>query len=101
MSNSFRKILQPGLLEPATSGCQKPCSHTSYNIYTLPDVAYEPEVNMSSVLAYWDTVRVLQSSEDLLYDANAIVAAVGGSLGLFLGFSCYDGFKKVLSYLEK
>ncbi len=64
-------------------------------------MAYEPEVNMSSVLAYWDTVRVLQSSEDLLYDANAIVAAVGGSLGLFLGFSCYDGFKKVLSYLEK
>ncbi len=45
-------------------------------------------------------MKVFQSSEDLPYDANAIVAAVGGSLGLFLGFSCYDSFKKVLSYLE-
>ncbi len=31
-----------------------------------------------------------QQEEVLLLDFNAIVSAVGGSLGLFLGFSCLD-----------
>ena len=31
-----------------------------------------------------------------LYDFNAIVASVGGSLGLFLGFSCYDYGKRLI-----
>ena len=25
-----------------------------------------------------------------IYDLNTIVATIGGSLGLFLGFSCYE-----------
>jgi hypothetical protein len=29
------------------------------------------------------------TEEILLYDFNAILSAVGGSLGLFLGVSCY------------
>ena len=31
-----------------------------------------------------------------LYDFNAIVASVGGSLGLFLGFSCYEYGKRLI-----
>ena len=37
--------------------------------------------------------------EYLLYDLNAIVSAVGGSLGLFLGFSCYELVKTCLKKL--
>jgi len=33
-------------------------------------------------------------------DWNAIVAAIGGSLGLFLGFSCLDFLLKFLSQIE-
>ena len=31
-----------------------------------------------------------------IYDFNAIVASVGGSLGLFLGFSCYEYGKRLI-----
>ena len=34
--------------------------------------------------------------EIVLYDFNAVVASVGGSLGLFLGFSCYQYGKRLI-----
>jgi len=36
-----------------------------------------------------------------IYDFNAIVSAVGGSLGLFLGFSCLGVTHEFLEKLEK
>ncbi len=33
-----------------------------------------------------------------LFDANEIVSAVGGSLGLFLGFSCLGAYAAVARY---
>ncbi len=36
----------------------------------------------------FETNDVIVLEEYLLYDFNDIIAAVGGSLGLFLGFSC-------------
>jgi len=38
-------------------------------------------------------------TEILLYDFAAIVAAVGGSLGLFLGFSCLDTFLIFINWI--
>ncbi len=34
--------------------------------------------------------------EIVLYDLNGLVSAIGGSLGLFLGFSCYEVAKKLV-----
>ena len=34
-----------------------------------------------------------------MYDINAVVASVGGSLGLFLGFSCYEYGKKLIDQI--
>ena len=34
--------------------------------------------------------------ETEVYDFNAVVASVGGSLGLFLGFSCYEYGKRLI-----
>ena len=39
---------------------------------------------------YYDETEVQVKQEFLIYDLNAIVAAIGGSLGRFLGFSCYE-----------
>ena len=52
----------------------------------------------------WSTVLRLKYAsytefyhkERLIYDLNAIVASVGGSLGFFLGFSCYHIGKDVI-----
>ena len=37
--------------------------------------------------------------ETEVYNFNAIVASVGGSLGLFLGFSFYEYGKRLIDYL--
>ena len=44
----------------------------------------------SAIAMYYGETEVRVKQEFLIYDLNAIVAAVGGSLGLFLGISCYE-----------
>ena len=48
------------------------------------------------VVSAYKSFTIFHYKETLLYDFNAIVAAVGGSLGLFLGFSCYEQGKKLI-----
>ena len=38
--------------------------------------------------------------ERLLYDLNAIIASVGGSLGIFLGLSCYHLGKNLIERIH-
>jgi FtsH-binding integral membrane protein len=47
------------------------------------------------------TTDVTMLEEVLIYDFTAIVAAVGGSLGLFIGFSFLDVFKAAIDKLSK
>ena len=39
-------------------------------------------------------------SEVVLYDFNAIVGSVGGSLGLFIGFSVFDSIKSLYDFFK-
>ena len=43
------------------------------------------------------TESVFRETE--VYDFNAVVAGVGGSLGLFLGFSCYEYGKRLVDLI--
>lgn len=52
--------------------------------------------NMSRLYLAFHDDRVQYRAIRHLYDLNGIVAAVGGSLGLFLGFSCADCFSAVV-----
>ena len=46
--------------------------------------------NSSWVFVYFNEINVDQRREFVLYDFNSMIANVGGSLGLFLGFSFLD-----------
>jgi hypothetical protein len=48
-----------------------------------------------------DTTDITLIEEVLLFDLTAIVAAVGGSLGLFIGFSFLDVFKAAINKVSK
>ena len=41
-------------------------------------------------------MNVETEEQILIYDFSAIVAAVGGSLGLFLGFSCLQALDPII-----
>ena len=44
-------------------------------------------------------MNVETEEQILIYDFTAIIAGVGGSLGLFLGFSCLQAVEPVLDKL--
>ena len=43
----------------------------------------------------------LVSDEQYLYDLNAIISAVGGGLGLFVGVSAFSLFEFLLNFVRK
>jgi hypothetical protein len=68
--------------------CRPSCHKSKHRIFPR-----KTSIGNQSVLPinfYYHSSRVEVLEEYLLFDFNAIVAAVGGSLGLFLGFSCLD-----------
>ena len=56
--------------------------------------------NTAEVYFTWAEDSILVREEYLLMDFGAIVSAVGGSLGLFLGFSCLDFILRILAKTE-
>ena len=52
------------------------------------------------VLAFYESFTVSLYMETEVYDFNAVVGSVGGSLGLFLGFSCYEYGKRLIDSLS-
>ena len=81
------------------SACPHPCKQKSYSLDVKKfhtnswiEHDYQPfkDVSQSAVgfsLAY-ETFVVEEQVETLVYDAGNFLAAIGGNLGLFLGFSC-------------
>jgi len=49
---------------------------------------------------YLGAIHVKKSKQVLLYDFNSIVAGVGGSLGLFLGFSCLGLSNRIIEKFD-
>ena len=79
--------------------CPQPCTTDHFSV-TEKENPFFGNSNQTVLYFYWDNLDVLVEEEYLLMDWNAIVAAVGGSLGLFLGFSCLDFLLKFLSQVE-
>ena len=60
------------------------------------------DTNELRVYVYYDNLIVHRQYERLTYDVPAFLSALGGSLGLYLGFSCLDIlFKGVDEMVDK
>lgn len=86
------------------SGCLKPCTvptiTTKLVENMVPTVKGHPRANFSYMYLEWEDDHVLNEEEYLLMDGNAIIANIGGSLGLFLGFSCLAFVRLLLDGLQ-
>ena len=52
---------------------------------------FPPQVNEDIEIAFrFPSTKILNYEEYLIYDFNGMIGAVGGSLGMFLGFSFLD-----------
>ena len=83
------------------SDCPKPCHITTYKDSKL-DLSEPLYLKTGQTLATFglqkNNVRRMEK-EVLVYDTNDMIGAVGGSLGLFLGFSFFDTVSKCLDYV--
>ena len=72
--------------------CKKPCRSEEYSfIHRVTPLDVDADYERTAIFAaYWDTTDVETRHEHVLYDLNSIIASIGGSMGLFLGFSCYQ-----------
>ena len=104
----YRKMFY-GNKEDWLQRCPLPCMQTVYDIglqryhkYNVPfaivDNSGKPGVLLS--LKY-ENLATEEQVETLIYDASNFLAQVGGSLGLFLGFSCLSLLIGIINFFEK
>ena len=88
--------VQNGILAFTTNtskfGCPLPCSFTQYSVrVNYFDEIDETDFNGSIKMhTYFDTMAVEIQEEILVYDWPRFLSALGGTLGLYLGFSCFS-----------
>ena len=85
--NQYFSIIQSVLQEIVDqTGCLPPCSYTEYRFEKTPSDFGENNATRELIL-WLSTPYVLLETEQYLYPFKSLVADVGGTFGLFLGFS--------------
>ena len=92
------EILDYDLDETWITGCQRPCQETTYPVTVIEELSVPGA--LTGYYFYFSDMSYTLYDEVLLYDSNQILAGVGGSLGLFLGFSCRGFLVDLLLYVR-
>ena len=87
-------------LIPSLFDCPKPCKIITYTGSIIEYSYYNASVNEASFTFEADTV-IKVGKELLVYDTNDMISSIGGSLGLFLGFSCYEYISHFIKKVKK
>ena len=93
-------------------GCPMPCLQLQYrftlselhmNNWIDPRKMYPPEFvkEYYSISASFETMDIEKQEENLVYDSGSFFAAIGGNLGLFLGFSCFSIIVAAIDFIAK
>ena len=85
-------------------GCKKPCNYQEYKIIgnKAPTTLTKEDFLTFALMAIDNNVYV--ETEALLYPGTSLVAEIGGTLGLFIGFSfmiLWDGVVRVVHLITQ
>ena len=94
------------------SACPLPCKQISYNAniryfhetsFLDPYNSYGEKFSASFIVLTisYETLLIEEHEESLVYDVTNFLAAAGGNLGLFLGFSCMSVFYGMIKIIKK
>ena len=81
--------------------CLKPCKMITYKDNQLElrePILLKTGQTLANFELVMNNIRKIER-EVLVYDTNDVIGAIGGSLGLFLGFSFFDVISKCLDNL--
>ena len=94
------------------SHCPIPCKQTSYDAnirYFHKSAVIDTDNSLGEnfsdskvmfALGY-ETLLIEEHAESLVYDVTNFLAAAGGNLGLFLGFSCMSVFYGIIKIIKR
>ena len=85
----------------AAKRCPTLCEYVKYEIETpISGKNYVEFENKTTLWVWYASSKVKIEMEYKVMGVNAIISATGGSLGLFLGLSCYGVAWKILEKVE-
>ena len=83
--------------------CQTPCRMITYkdSQLELKEPSFlKAEQNLAHFELIMNSIRKIEK-QALVYDTNDVIGAIGGLLGLFLGFSFFDVISKCLDLIMR
>ncbi len=100
MSNTTASIVGALMAARDRGLCRQTCNFERFrrSLRQKPLVSSNDRASAGFAM-YYGSGLVRKSRQLRLYDFNTIVAAVGGSMGLFLGFSCLDFTIRAVDWL--
>jgi len=110
--SEFSNLIYNTNREKWSLACPPPCTQKSYSVNLkkyhtnswIEFDAKQPGKDVSKYIAAltmsYETFVVEEQVETLVYDAGNFLAAVGGNLGLFLGFSCLTMLLGILKVVK-
>ena len=102
LENTWSYIKFDLFYNKATTKCLKSCTMQEYegNI-DYEELRPEPSNVFHLALRFAPPYKVKVTEEYVIYDIIEFVASVGGTLGIFIGFSFYDVVAKVIHLIQK
>ena len=77
------------------------CTWLEYSWLTTQEFSHEENNTVTFYLQMGSPKNVSVDEEYLIYDFVAMIGAIGGTLGLCIGFSFFDSCGLIISYLEQ
>ena len=78
----------------------KPCTKFQYNIEKSPWINPDNTLHLAYMIDFQKPVRVTVKEEYLVFDLVSMISAIGGTMGLCIGFSFLDLARLCLEYLK-
>ena len=108
----FNDLKWGNSIQQMTDQCPLPCTRKSYNFQLeylhrnqyveSPNASSSVRLNLTFYLYIsLESLTVEERVEALVYDEVNFVAAAGGNLGLFLGFSCFSVLLALIKQVRK
>ena len=86
----------------SSTGCKKPCHYTEYNLVKKdPTQVFENQTDFGFFIHLFPDDDILIKKEVESYSGVSLLADIGGSLGMFLGFSFITLWDVFGSFLHK
>ena len=100
---AFRKLNACYFKKATNDMCLKACTFNKYIASQMDGEKFEEETNKNIIhfMVSYNTMDLRLYQEYYIYDAFSFIGNVGGSLGLFIGFSYTDFLGKILDFVFK